>query len=483
MAHLSATLLWLERDDQAHTVGEPAQLPAHLTSERTAEREERWYASRDQIMLTPIENVRYMDRKPYHVCRGDYRIWRPAPGLPHGRVPHPGGAGRTCRAQPEPELHGAEQRFWLTRMETEQANVRAALRWSMKSCEPEIALEIVTALWRFWSIRGRYSEGRSWLEALLELDERTGLPARPLLRARAFDHTARFAARQCDLERAVALSQASLAICRAAADESGIASSLVTLGGANWQQGDFTRAGPILAESLALRRELGDNAHVASVLNKLGLIARWQGEDDRAESLFVEALELFTGRGDTAGIAHALYGLGEVALDRCDFEGARRLYEESLVLRGDVEDKAGTGFVLKGLALVAHGQRDYPRAAELAEQSVALFRELGATRHVSCSLDTLARIELAQGNRGMLVDSSSYSIPFGPDIIPPTEPQSSTRLSTYPRILGIVKICPQNPLTWPDHPAKVKLLRLIEARIAKRDPEKADHTGASLDGW
>jgi tetratricopeptide (TPR) repeat protein len=298
----------------------------------------------------------------------------------------------------EPALRGAGQRRWLAQLDRERDNIRTVFHWAQERGEVAIGLSIATALWRFWSTRGLYSEARSWMEALLALDERAASPAPPLLRARALNQAARLADRQGELERAVTLSQASLALYRAAGDRVGTAASLSTLGGALKEQGEYKNAMPLLEESLALRRELGDRAHIASALNSLGGVARWQGQYDRAEASFQEALAMYTEAGDSAAIAHMLFRLGDVRLDRRDFFGARRLYEESLALRGDLEDKEGIGFVLNSLALVAHAAGNYDRAIELVEHSVRLFREIGAKRQVSCMLDTLARIVLDQGD-------------------------------------------------------------------------------------
>lgn len=297
----------------------------------------------------------------------------------------------------EPELRGTEQRFWLGRLESEYANLQAALQWAQQQREPEIGLRVATALWRFWSKRGEYTEGRSWVEALLQLEQRMGHPVPPLLQAKALNELARLVYRQGDLERAVALARESLALYRSADDKAGIASSLSTMGAAMKDEGDYKDAIAALEESLALRRELGDTTRIASALNLLGGAIRWQRQDDRAESYLQEALELSADSGDTASVAHNLLRLAETALDQHAVQRSRRLYEESLAMQSDLEDREGIGFALNGLALVAHVEGDFERAAELARQSVALFREVGAKRHISCMLETLARIEFDEG--------------------------------------------------------------------------------------
>jgi predicted ATPase len=67
----------------------------------------------------------------------------------------------------EPELTGARQVDWLNRLETEHANLRAALAWAIETGAGEIAARLGAALWRFWSMHGHLSEGYAQLLQVL----------------------------------------------------------------------------------------------------------------------------------------------------------------------------------------------------------------------------------------------------------------------------------------------------------------------------
>src|SRR5213595_3597317 len=70
--------------------------------------------------------------------------------------------------QAEPELRGPQQAMWFNRLEAEHDNCRAALGWALENGKGEIGLRLVGALWRFWMVRGRFTEGQGWLERVLE---------------------------------------------------------------------------------------------------------------------------------------------------------------------------------------------------------------------------------------------------------------------------------------------------------------------------
>ena len=71
----------------------------------------------------------------------------------------------------EPHLKDAQQLVWLSRLDREQENLRAALSWLIAHEEAEIALRFCGALWWFWQTRGYWSEGRRWLKTVLALPE------------------------------------------------------------------------------------------------------------------------------------------------------------------------------------------------------------------------------------------------------------------------------------------------------------------------
>jgi non-specific serine/threonine protein kinase len=82
----------------------------------------------------------------------------------------------------EPAMLGPQQDAWMGRLEMEHDNLRAALGWLRQEGALERDLRLAGALGRFWWFRGYFTEGRAWLEELLELAE---APGRTVVRAKA----------------------------------------------------------------------------------------------------------------------------------------------------------------------------------------------------------------------------------------------------------------------------------------------------------
>src|SRR5512141_192403 len=67
----------------------------------------------------------------------------------------------------QPELRGRRQAEWMSLLETEHDNLRAALEWSQNT-RPGLGLRIAVALIDFWDTRGHITEARHWLDVMLQ---------------------------------------------------------------------------------------------------------------------------------------------------------------------------------------------------------------------------------------------------------------------------------------------------------------------------
>ncbi len=295
----------------------------------------------------------------------------------------------------EPALQGSEQLVWLNQLEVEHDNLRAALEWSKIDEDGALAgLRLAGALWRFWEMRGYWSEGREWLEATLS--KSAGLVAPE--RVKALNGAAYLTFYQGDFVRAQALGEESLALSRQVGDKRPTASCLNILGLQACRLENYGQAAALGGESLALSREVGDKWAVAHALLVLGLVARGQGNHEQATTLLEDALSRFQALGDKRGGAITLNSLGLVLRDRGDYDRATALLEDTLARLRELGDKWGSAFALSNLAIVAWNQRNYARAADLFKESLILRSELREKRGIATCLVGLAGVAAAQAH-------------------------------------------------------------------------------------
>jgi predicted ATPase len=305
----------------------------------------------------------------------------------------------------EPKLRGEEQLEWLTKLDDEHDNIRAALAWSSASAsreDREIGLLLGGAMSRFWEVRGHLTEGREQLAELLEatrsdtmdadgtistspVARAAGMPA-DLKRGKALVGASRLAWRQGDLDVAGRYGEEGLAASQQAGDRWGIANSLLNLGVVTRRHGEFERARTLFEESLALFREIGDKWSIGAALNNLAQVIFLKGEYGRARDLWEESLAIRRVLGDKWGMAYSLSNLGAEAFQKGDYERARALSEEALVLHGEIEDTWGIALSLNNLGNIAYMEGDYAGALSWHTQSLRTAREIGAKPTISMSL-------------------------------------------------------------------------------------------------
>ncbi len=292
-----------------------------------------------------------------------------------------------------PELQGPLQAQWFQRLEREHDNVRLAMQRFLTHGAAE-ALAMGGALWRFWWVRGFWSEGRGVLiEALAKDVEGPRQPARPA----ALYGVAVLARGQGDYASAHHYLDESLDIAREQGDKPGVATALFELGNLANEAEDLATARALYGESLALRRELKDKRGISSALHNLGVVAAAQEDFEGARTLYEEALAYHRELGNRAWEAASLNGLGGVALYRGDLDAARSFQEQSLALQRELGDKRGIAFSLRELGRVAARQLDHAAAEQYHKESLAMLRDMGDRQGMAESLEGLAGVAAASG--------------------------------------------------------------------------------------
>lgn len=291
-------------------------------------------------------------------------------------------------------LEGPEPRAWLDQLETEHDNLRAALRWTIAVGAAELGQRLAGALWEFWGTRGHLSEGRRWLEAVLQV----GGECETVTRAEALRGAGELARRQGAFEDAERLLDGSLALYRRLGEERGIARALSSRGILAAVQGDSAQACLYFEEALALSEHVGDARCTALALQNLGSALAQRGEFRQARQRLEAALSLQRSIGNRIGIAYALTNLGIRAYDDGDCELARTWTEESLALFQSLGDSQRASHLIGNLGQWALAEGDYEQARRRFEESIALCRQLGDKPQVASRLRLLGEVALECGD-------------------------------------------------------------------------------------
>ena len=272
------------------------------------------------------------------------------------------------------ELRGPKYSIWLDRLETEHDNLRAAHEWTTAEAGGrEAGLRLAASLIWFWTPRGDWREAQQWLEEGLT----SSGDVAPSTRAKALAGAAHFAVWLGKDERAIALAEEGLALCRDMGDRENGALCLMWLGSVAMQQGDFERAKRFHQDSLGLCSGL-EKKWVASLsLLHLGEVARYQGDYDQAIVLHERSLAMTRDAGNVPPLGSVLRHLGMDHLRRGDYGRAVEHYKQSLSLCKEVRNRWVPLECLNGLGDLACVAQQYQRAARLFGAANQLGEALG----------------------------------------------------------------------------------------------------------
>jgi non-specific serine/threonine protein kinase len=134
-----------------------------------------------------------------------------------------------------------------------------------------------------------------------------------------------YAVPKTDLDKALSLLEASLALHRELGNRVEVAKAQWFMSDVAYHRGDHATALRHLNDCLPVFREIGDRFSLAWGLHNLGLIQKRMGEYPVARATLQEGLQLFAQARDLSGIAVLLDDLSSVALAEGDRERAARL--------------------------------------------------------------------------------------------------------------------------------------------------------------
>jgi predicted ATPase/DNA-binding SARP family transcriptional activator len=292
--------------------------------------------------------------------------------------------------QAESFLRGPEQRRWLRRLDAEAANLRAVLDRCVLERDAAAGLRLVGALAWYWVLRGRLTEARRSLQAVLSIaaddaprtgrtriwlagiaalqgdiggrDAVTDLPDAD--RGRTAWFLAHAGLGHGDLADSEKLLARALDAATAERDRWAEAAILMTRAGLAHVRGDLAALERDAARSAELFTELGDRWGQMGATGWLAGLAEMTGDHDRATHLHRDALQLAEELGLWPEVATRLCWLGWIRNQLGDHSAALEHGAQALRLASEQGYESGEVFaqIVLGFAARRSGDLDAAEA-------------------------------------------------------------------------------------------------------------------------
>ncbi len=324
-------------------------------------------------------------------------------------------------------LRGGEQMQWFGHIETEHANLRAALRWGINGQRAETGLRLAVALWFFWFRRGYWREGFEWLKVGIERTE-----GDTSTRAHAMGGAATLLA-QFDSVMAGSYLNEGLRMGEKLGLQDLVAMLYVSF---SFLEADYEKATELFEQALALLRQVKARNELTAALFLCGDRARAQGDLSRAEVLYQESLDIAQADQNRELMLSPLGNLGRLAVYRDDYERAAVLLKQAIALARAARNRVAIADWLIYLGTLELYRGEYDAAREQLEEALALFRDFGNHMGIAHAYHCLADLALHQGNDKQAAKLVSDSLSMSQSFLG----NFSNREFTFMRLLIVSKL-------------------------------------------
>ena len=200
------------------------------------------------------------------------------------------------------QLTTNDQPSALDEMERERENMRTALEYGIKDGNAVLALKLANSMWRYWMVRGYYSEGLTWFNRALELR-----PAPELeLLCESYVHAGNIANSALRLSEARGYYERYLELETERGDPIFVAAAQASLALVLHCEGAFNQALELLSTSVDVLKRNGKGFLAAVCASNMGNNYVGLGDYKRAIHLYREALGIFQNFSETTDFTHAM---------------------------------------------------------------------------------------------------------------------------------------------------------------------------------
>ncbi|MBD0671002.1 hypothetical protein BU198_09855 [Streptomyces sp. CBMA156] len=318
---------------------------------------------------------------------------------------------RAMIAVADGQIHGPRQLHWLSVLEREQDNVRAALRRAIDRRDEEQALLLALGMSWYWSLRSYSMEARTWYNAVAALGpdpfgpdaprpvplERNVLTFEPPLSAGVLEEARRLLA----MYRLIGLFEGNLDVF-GDSEAVGLARRLMEAYTPELPQSYRFPAlmrvfAAFLAGRLELMRDLLDDAvrgcerhgelsDLAFVLQvRARMLNDWPSGEEQSIADGERSLELYERAGDLWGISQALAAHGESLANRGESAAAAEAYGRAIELAEELGAPQEVPILLVhlGTALL---EQDMDRGERVIREAVASIESPGVNQATNGAL-------------------------------------------------------------------------------------------------
>jgi non-specific serine/threonine protein kinase len=286
----------------------------------------------------------------------------------------------------ETALRGPTQVEWMSRLNDERDNIRAALTWADKT-DVEAGLYIASRFWRFWESFD-VREASDWLSTFLQKPKSQVYPR---ARARALHSYLtvlnylnqvdawRSTAKEClELYRILGDQRDEVDVLLITAEEVSSPSERMEL---------FRRAHEI-------SQALGDIWRQAKVLRQLG----WHNHGEGMLAYWKRAIVLFRQSGDWRSLAECLSDGGYFAILNGDLEFAQKSLDEATLLSDKLKNRPVKAVILYAYGQMAMIRGHYDQAHIYLQEGLEIMEELGIRLGWLFTRTHLGYLALLEGN-------------------------------------------------------------------------------------
>jgi predicted ATPase/class 3 adenylate cyclase len=274
-----------------------------------------------------------------------------------------------------PHLNTSRHASWIDRVAPDEANLRAAARWTIEAGEGELAIRLTGVLWRFWHALGLVAEGRALAARALAMPN---APSMGVARAWAEAAAGSLAYWQGEPKAARAHYERQLALAEESADEVAVADAWFNLSHVLFLDGDPEQAQLELVDAVVARyRALGDEWGMARAEWATAVIAMSRGEVGNAYERLAADRIRFERLDDRQYLAMTNASLGWAAFMQGDMPSAIRSSVAALVETHAMRDLGTSAISLHVGVLMASMLRRPEEAARLSGAFEGLCERYG----------------------------------------------------------------------------------------------------------